>query len=367
MSKLCLIFNTAPRYREAIFKAIDLEYSCEWFFGKKLGDIQEMDYSMLKDVKRYRSCGNPSKLYWKIGLLSLLFRNDIDAFLTIAESRSLTDYVFFGLSRLLKKKVYVWTHGWYGKETRLEAILKRWQLNHVDGIFCYSNYGRSLLIEQGIRPDSVFTIHNSLQYDQQRALRDSLVPSSIYSHHFHNNNPTLIFIGRLTRVKKLDMVIDALAKLKIKGENYNLTFVGDGAEKQKLENKVKDLGLCDQVWFYGACYDEKINAELIYNADLCVSPGNVGLTAMHTLVFGCPVITHNSFEWQMPEFEAIHAGETGDFFDMDNVDALTDCISNWFTSKASVRNEVRKACFKEIDTQWNPYFQMEVIKKNLKF
>lgn len=55
------------------------------------------------------------------------------------------------------------------------------------------------------------------------------------------------------------------------------------------------------------------NAEFIYNADLCVSPGNVGLTAMHSLVFGCPVITHNCFEWQMPEFEAIQPGITGDF------------------------------------------------------
>ena len=125
--------------------------------------------------------------------------------------------------------------------------------------------------------------------------------------------------------------------------------------------------LNDQVWFYGASYDEKTNAELIYNADLCVSPGNVGLTAMHALIFGCPVITHNYFEWQMPEYEAIHAGNTGDFFKMDDIADLIATISKWFAVKSDKREEVRKACFKEIDTNWNPYYQMDIIKKNIKF
>lgn len=366
-NRLVLIYNTAPRYREAIFRAIDEEYDCEWYFGETKTDIKEMDLSLLKSAHYYKYSGKPSKLYWKKGLLSLLFKKENQVFFTLAESRSLTDYLFFGLSRILKKKVYVWTHGWYGKETRLEAALKKWQFRHVDGVFVYSNYARDLLINEGLPADKIFTIHNSLHYSQQKELRESIVTSNIYKEHFGNEDPTIIFIGRLTKVKKLDMVIDALANLKAKGENYNLVFVGDGVEKQNLEQEVMKSGLTDRVWFYGACYDERLNAEFIYNADLCVSPGNVGLTAMHTLVFGCPVITHNCFKWQMPEFEAIQAGVTGDFFEMDNVEALTDCISNWFASKASVRDEVRKACFNEIDTQWNPYFQMEVIKKNLKF
>jgi len=367
MSKLCLIYNTAPRYRESIYTAIDLEYDCDWYFGEKLGDIQEMDYSLLKNVNRYTSIGNPSKFYWKKGIISLLFKKENNVFFMLAESRSLTDYVFFGLSRLLKKKVYIWTHGWYGKENKIEAALKRWQFNHVDGIFVYSNYGRKLMIEQGVSAERIFTIHNSLHYDQQKALRESIKPSLIYKEHFRNDYPIIIFIGRLTKVKKLDMVIDAISNLKSKGENYNLVFVGDGVEKQNLEARTKLIGLEQNVWFYGACYDEKQNAELIYNADLCVSPGNVGLTAIHTLTFGCPVITHNCFKWQMPEFEAIQQGITGDFFEMDNVDSLTTAISKWFAEKSDKREDVRIACFNEIDTQWNPYFQMNVVKKNLNF
>ena len=102
-------------------------------------------------------------------------------------------------------------------------------------------------------------------------------------------------------------------------------------------------------------------------ADLCVSPGNVGLTAMHSMVFGTPVITHNCFKYQMPEFEAIRLGETGDFFEYNDSHSLAATISHWFQIKQDKRDEVRVACYQEIDNEWTPEFQMDVIKKNLKF
>ena len=147
----------------------------------------------------------------------------------------------------------------------------------------------------------------------------------------------------------------------------NLTFIGDGAMRQDLENRVNSLGLRDRVWFYGACYDEIVNAEFVYNADLCVAPGNIGLTAMHTMVFGTPVLSHNDFKWQMPEFEAIHPGITGDFFERDNVDDIAKTIKNWFDKNGAKRDEIRRNCMNEIDTQWNPYFQIDVLKKNIVF
>ena len=161
------------------------------------------------------------------------------------------------------------------------------------------------------------------------------------------------------------MLVEAVAHLKAKGEKYNLIFVGDGVERESLELRVERLGLRDRVWFYGACYDEAVNAELVYNADLCVAPGNVGLTAMHTLMFGCPVITHNDFRWQMPEFEAISQYHTGNFFVRDDQLSLEEKISEWFRVNGAIRDEVRNWCYKEIDEQWNPYFQMNVIKSIL--
>lgn len=368
MQKLCLIFNAAPHYREAVFRMIDAEYNCDWYFGETKSDIKEMDTSLLKSVKYYKTLGNPSKMYWKRGILRLLFKKEYNNFFMQAESRSLTDYLFLLLASCFfpKKKIYIWTHGWYGKEYGVDAKLKMWQFRHVSGMFVYGDRAKKLLTERGISEKKLFAIHNSLDYDTQKALRENLKSSDIYKSHFNNEQKTIIFIGRLTKVKKLDMIVDALAALRDKGEKYNLVFVGNGEEAEALKSKVKALDMDGQVWFYGACYDEGKNAELVYNADLCVSPGNVGLTAIHCLTFGCPIITHNCFEWQMPEYEAISTGVTGDFFKKDDISDLANKISGWFAKKHNQRENIRQACFKEIDTNWNPYYQMEVIRKNLK-
>ena len=370
MGKICCIFNIPSFYREKIYLEIDKVYDCEWYFEQEDNGINLFDTNKLKKVNILQHEKFVSCFYTMKGLVRMVWKQtDYDKYLMVGTPMCVSLWVLCILLKLFRpsKKIYFWTHGWYGKEGGLDAKMKLWLYRHASGTFVYGDRAKRLLIEQGISEEKLFAIHNSLDYDTQKALRESIHPSDIYKDHFQNNLPTIIFIGRLTKVKKLDMLVDALVCLRNKDEKYNLVFVGDGSESESLKSKVKGLGLDSQVWFYGVCYDEKTNAELIYNADLCVSPGNVGLTAMHSLVFGCPVITHNCFEWQMPEYEAIQAGVTGDFFTMDDTDDLTMVISRWFARKMDSREEVRKACFNEIDSNWNPYYQMDIIKKNLKF
>lgn len=222
------------------------------------------------------------------------------------------------------------------------------------------------MINEGFDPEKLYTIHNSLAYDQQIKVREELKETSLYKVHFGNNNKNLFFVVRLTPIKKLDQVLKAMAICRDRGINYNLTFIGDGEKADELKELAMELNLESQVWFYGSCYNEVELSLLIYNADLCVAPGNIGLTAMHSMVFGTPCITHNDFKWQMPEFEAIREGVTGMFFRRDDVENLAEKIDEWFITKGESRQDVREVCMKEIDEQWNPYFQIEVLKKNLK-
>lgn len=366
--KIALIYNFAQHYRANIFKLIDQEYDCDFFFGDSYLDVKKMDYTSLKGkVTESRTKRFGSWTY--LSGIQKLLGQDYDAYILLGESRSLSTWLFCFRARLFypKKKVYFWTHGWYGKESKAESIIKKILFKLPNGgSFVYGNYARELMIREGFNPNKLYTIHNSLAYDEQVALRQQLSPSFIYNEHFGNDNNNLIFVGRLTQNKKLDKALRAMALLKERGQNYNMTFIGGGETKEELHKLVIEFGLDKNVWLYGPCYDEKELSSLIYNADLCVSPGNVGLTAMHTMVFGTPVLTHNDFPHQMPEFEAIHEGETGAFFLMDDIDSLANSISKWFANKGDKREEVRRACMKEIDDNWTPYFQIEVLKKYLK-
>jgi glycosyltransferase involved in cell wall biosynthesis len=145
-----------------------------------------------------------------------------------------------------------------------------------------------------------------------------------------------------------------------------LVLVGDGIEKKFLEDKVITYELKKQVWFYGSLYDENKIGELFYNASLCVSPGNVGLTSIHALTFGCPVITHNNFKRQMPEFEAIERGVTGDFFDENDSESLRTTIVKWFKEHPVKNSDLVNNCYKIVDTFYNPIKQIKLLKSLLK-
>ncbi len=363
--KLCLIYNIASHYREAVFTEIDSNFDCDWYFGENKSDIKEMDVSKLKSVKYYKSYGDPSKIYWQGALIPCLFKKEYQTYFVLAESRSISFFLFVLLKAIFfrKKKIYGWSHGWYGRENWLLRVLAKIKMSCMDGLFVYNNRSRNLMIDDGITPDKLFTIYNSLDYNKQLLLRKTVGISDVYKKHFGNDNPVIVFIGRLTEVKRLDILLKSVKLLREIGLDYNVVLIGSGSQESTLRGFVEKYNL--SVWFYGACYDEKVTGELIYNADLCVSTGNIGLTAIHSLMFGCPVITHDDFPWQMPEFEAIQKGVTGDFFKKDDVRSLSDTITRWFAINHD-REEVRKACYKEIDTNWNPNNQIRIIKEHLK-
>lgn len=367
IDKLCLIFNVPTYYNEPTYLLIEKYYNCDWYFGDWKTDIKKMDTDQFKRCLFLKVNHQNSKLYTQSRMISILRNKEYQTFLMTGETRNLSFWWFLFVRNLFyrNKRIYLWTHGWYGKETRIEALIKKWMFRSVTGIFTYGDYAKKLLMKEGFPETKIFPIHNALHYEQQLALRNRMQASDFYQNHFGNSNPVLLFIGRLTKVKQLDMLVNAVANLKQQGKLYNLVFVGDGTERGKLETLVNDRGINDSVWFYGECYEENINAELVYNADLCVAPGNVGLTAMHSLMFGTPVITHDNFAYQMPEFEAIKNGLTGNFYHQGSQESLEEKISLWFEQYGRDRETIRNNCFMEIDKNWTPDFQLNVIKNNI--
>lgn len=352
----------ASHYRSLIYNIIEKELNCDFIFGTGDYTVKSLDTTtfthaiFLKNIYIWNS-------HWYFQPHLTKLTKEYNIIINDLGILCLSSWILLFMAKLRHQKIYHWDHGWYGRESLIKKILKRLYFGLADGAFIYGNYARNLMIENGCNAKKLHTIHNSLDYDKQLKLRKELKESPIYYNYFHNDNPIICFIGRLTTVKRIDYVIKALYLLKLKNIHYNMVIIGDGIDRKTIETETNKLGLTNQIWFYGSCYDEKTNANLIYNADLCVSPGNVGLTAIHAMMFGCPVITHNDFKWQMPEFETIHIGHTGCFFERDNIESLAYTISMWFTQNKEKRQEIRRACFTEIDNHWNPYNQIEIIKK----
>lgn len=363
--RIAMIFPYAPSYRQAIYELMDQEFDIDWYFaGNARRNLRFYDYSRLNRCDLHleeNTILNPIHHYRHNSDLNL---RQYDYVMLPGVIRNLSDWANMIKIRLMGKhrpKIWLWTHGWYGRESSIQKYIKRLFFSLSDGIAVYGDHARKLMVRNGIGKDKIRVISNSLDFDTQLAIRQHIRKSYIYEKIFGNKLPVLIYLGRLTAYKELDRLVTAVRLLSDRGMSCNLMMVGDGEARKELEDLARTIGIKDKIYFAGECFDEQINAEYLYNADICVSPGNVGLTAIHSLMFGTPVITHDTFIYQGPEFEAIKPEKTGDFFHFKDTGDLVATIERWF-SKHSDREEIRRECYSEVDSRWNPHAQMEVIR-----
>lgn len=359
--KIALIYNFAQHYRTNIFTLMDKAMDIDFYFGDHYLNVKKMDYSLLQHKVTEVKNIELGPLKWQCNTIRLAWA-DYDTFIVLGEPMCLSTWFILLISRVLGKRIYFWTHGWYGREGWAKRLIKRIYFGMANGTMLYGEYARQLMIKQGFRAQKIAVIHNSLAYDTQIVLRNGLHDHHTFSNHFGNEYPTVVFVGRLTKEKKLHQLLQAQYICKENGHPFNVIFIGDGVMEKILKDFTQKQDLQNYVWFYGASYDEQELSQLLYDADLCVAPGNIGLTAIHAMSFGCPCISHNDFKWQMPEFEAIKENKSGTFFERDNVEDLARVIMQWFNMHRHDREQVRMACFKEIDENWNPHQQLEIIK-----
>ncbi len=68
----------------------------------------------------------------------------------------------------------------------------------------------------------------------------------------------LLYVGRLSAAKNVDIIIEALARLNERGLKVTCDIVGDGAERAALEKRMNDLRLQARVNFAGAVEFERV-------------------------------------------------------------------------------------------------------------
>lgn len=360
---ICCIFNFPPHYREEIYKKIEKNFNVNFYFGNiEEGKIKKMDYSLfLSDIKDLHTIKFMGSFSWIKGSLRLCFL-PYNKYIITGEPYCVSSWFVLIINRLLGKDTYTWTHGWYGSERGIKKLIKKIYFKLPKVNLLYGNRAKILMSLEGIPHQKLKVIYNSLDYENQIIIRKDLVLSDVFSSYFEDSNPVILFTGRITKVKKLEQLILALYELKLRNRFYNLFIIGNGSELNSLRELVSLKHLEKQVCFYGECYDESLIANFYHNALCCVSPGNVGLTGLHAMTYGCPVISHDNFSEQMPEFEAINEGISGFFFEQDNLYSLCSKIE---LLNRMDREKVRIDCYGIVDSTYNSQNQINILKEVL--
>lgn len=214
----------------------------------------------------------------------------------------------------------VWWGQYWSSTSRTHRFLLRLLLMKLSHAVLFYTDDEVDAYRKGLGRDDrrpVDALNNGINVTPILALRAPYVPGQ--------RTRSLLFIGRLTAKAELGTLLDALARPEL--ADVRLEIVGDGEERGALEEKARRLRLDGRISWHGGMTDEGEIAAIANRCRLFVYPGGVGLSLLHAMAYGLPVVVHGE-RWQhMPEIAAFLSARCGLSFERDNPVALASVIA----------------------------------------
>lgn len=373
MKKVALVYHFFAHYREPVIRSLIGSDRYDYYF---VADDRD-DFDGIPSTNSWKCPGRHmvSRFYFfgpiwvQPKVLTLLFKSDVSAIIMLGTPYYITYWILALLARLQKKKVIFWTHGWTKRDRGLKSLIRDSFYRLADGLMLYGENAHKIALRKGFERSKLKVIYNSLDYEAQSKIRNSFsdldrehVRKSYFGSAF--SDPLICGTARLTPICQFEVLISALAIMKKSGLRMNAIIVGDGPSKRILEDFATENDVSDLIRFVGAIYEESEVGRIIYSADFTVSPGKIGLAAIHSLGYGTPAITHSDWSKQMPEFEVIEDGVTGMLFDFGSPQSLVKALMCWIEMNQS-RQLVMERCLLAVEKNWTPAAQKREIERFL--
>jgi len=154
-------------------------------------------------------------------------------------------------------------------------------LQSADGVVAVSNFMKELAILIGVQPEKIKVIYNAVDFFGSVPTRRR--PAV----------PTLVYSGRITPWKGVEMLIRVVADLKQKYPDIIFEILGDGSEFEKLKNLAEELGVKEQVKFRGRVSEEESHQIFAHSTIFVLNTNYEGLShaVLNAMNVGLPVIT----------------------------------------------------------------------------
>lgn len=256
----------------------------------------------------------PKKISMKANFFSAIWKirqfvnsNEIDT-LIVVDSIS----CIFTLPALigLKTKHICWEHFNFinNNGNKLRDIARKLAARHCDVVVTLTHRDQELW-ENGIKKinANMVTIPNPCTFQ-----KTNNIPNLDYK--------IVLAVGRLTKVKGFDLLLEAWAKVYQHNQEWMLRIVGDGEERENLQNLASHLSISDRVEFVG----KVDNVAEYYKASsfLCLSSRNEGLpmVMLEAQAFGLPIV---AFDCDTGPAEIIENEKNGYLVKNQDVDQLS--------------------------------------------
>jgi 1,2-diacylglycerol 3-alpha-glucosyltransferase len=148
-------------------------------------------------------------------------------------------------------------------------------------------------------------------------------------------------VGRLSKEKRLDIVLNAVAELAPKVPDLRLLVVGKGPAADDFKSMAQHLRISDRVVFAGFIPDEELPAAYASCEMLVIASTfeTQGLVVLEALASGTPVVGIRCRA--IPEF--VQEGKNGCLFDLETcADAVQRCLVRSGSMKISAVSSARE-------------------------
>ena len=254
-------------------------------------------------------------------------------------------YVLLGMPlwKLLNKKIYLWyAHGHVNSVLKMAVLLCNKVFTSTKG-GCNIKFKNIEIIGQGL-DSSLFKFNEKV---------------------FKKDRLNIITLGRITKIKNIDVIIDAINIINRYNINIKLTIVGgvyieeDKTYLSYLRKKVETYNINRLVNFVGSVNHKKIplllkEHNLMINACSTTSFDKVILEAM---ACGVPVITSNN------SFKGIISNNL--IFKEKNVEDLAIKIKNFIEMPKNTKRNISNKLSKYVEHNHNLKKLIEVIVKSI--
>lgn len=349
--KIRIFQPIVPEYRKALFDGLAIRYgnAIEVWAANNIGgdcsvalDRMRCDYS-----HPFMSIG---PFFWQRGLsLKGLRRGDV--VVVCGDIHQLSSLWIAWRAKRRGIRVVWWGHHKTATSTERCVKIRLFIARRLsDVMLVYTRTGISYLEGRGFERGRVFATGNTI--DQEPIKKAIATWNGIDR---FAGKKGLLCCSVLREKVKLDLVIRALADKHL--EDVVMAVIGEGPMKAEYERVADECGVADRIVWLGATRDQKVMAPWFLSAKAFVYPGSVGLSILHAMSYGLPVVVHGNANHQMPEYEVMEDGKTGVCFAEDDIDDLACKIVTVLTDE-SARMRMSKYCR---DAAYNRYSMNQMI------
>ena len=258
---------------------------------------------------------------------------------------------------LLRKEYTVFVHGNDLLRPLVFPITKlalRLVLNNAQSVVANSRFTRNLALSCGAAENKIVIIHPGVDTATFRPLQDVAVQRQLLG---FSGEKIILTVARLEKRKSIDVCIEAVSLLRKKGIDVKYLIVGEGAEREFLENKTKQKNITGHVLFLGR---KPLNVlRTLYGiADVFLLPsryipdeGDVegfGIVFAEAAACGIPSIGANC--GGIPDI--IRNNDTGILIDSINAETVADALE-YLLVHNDVRSRMSKRCLEAVRQEFD--------------